>query len=120
MALGGYSLQTRSWARAGSWRCRRLPAMHISRIHFTYQEASTDAFAVDTNDNLYSFWANGGICAIATQTFSNAAISFYIYSKFAGSRNCGFSGDGGQANSAEIGKVVSQIAFDLAGNVYFS
>ena len=38
----------------------------------------------------------------------------------AGTRTCGFSGDGGQAKSAEIGTKVYQMVFDLAGNLYFS
>jgi hypothetical protein len=42
------------------------------------------------------------------------------YTKIAGGRICGFSGDGGQATGAEIGNRIGQMAFDLAGNLYFA
>lgn len=87
---------------------------------FTYQASTPGTFAVDTSDNLYSFWTNGGTCSIAFQTFSDAANYYSIYSKVAGGKTCGFSGDGGKAGNAEIGKDVAQIAFDVAGNLYFS
>lgn len=87
---------------------------------FTYQEATPGALAVDLSDNLYSFWANGGTCSIASQTFYNSANSYTIYQKVAGGKTCGFAGDGGQARNAEISKNIGQMAFDAAGNLYFS
>jgi hypothetical protein len=38
----------------------------------------------------------------------------------AGGKTCGFSGDGGQARGAEMSTSVSQLTFDIAGNLYFS
>ncbi|MBV8673666.1 MAG: choice-of-anchor D domain-containing protein, partial [Acidobacteriaceae bacterium] len=87
---------------------------------FTYQESQPDAFVVDQADNLYSLWADGALCAIVTQTLFNAETSAQIYGKAVGGRNCGFAGDGGEAGNAEIGSVIGQMAFDLAGNLYFS
>ena len=87
---------------------------------FTYQASTPGVIAVDSSDNIYSFWYNGGICSIAAQTFSNASNYYSIYSKVAGGRTCGFAGDGGQAGNAEISKNIGQMVFDLAGNLYFS
>ncbi|HTX74777.1 MAG TPA: Ig-like domain repeat protein [Terracidiphilus sp.] len=87
---------------------------------FNYQESQPDAFAVDADDNLYSYWNDGGLCAIVTQTFYNAENSIQTYQKVVGGRVCGFSGDGGQAGSAEIGAVAGQITFDAAGDLYFT
>ncbi len=87
---------------------------------FAYQETYPDAFAVDASDNLYTFWNLGATCALIEQTLSNAETNTGTFLKVAGGRTCGFSGDGGQARNAEIGTVVSQIAFDAAGNLYFT
>jgi len=87
---------------------------------FTYQELYPDAFAVDVYDNLYSFWGLSSVCQVSLQTFSAAANSQNSWKKVAGGRTCGFSGDGGQARNAEISAKVSQIAFDAAGNLYFT
>jgi hypothetical protein len=87
---------------------------------FTYQESQPDAFAVDAEDNLYSYWNNGDLCAIITQSFYNAETSTQVYQKVVGGRLCGFSGDGSQAGNAEIGTSIGQIWFDAAGNMYFS
>jgi hypothetical protein len=89
--------------------------------NYPYQETPTGAMAVDTNDNLYTFWTMGGAqCEIVKQTVSNAEHFIPTVNKVAGGRSCGFSGDGGQGGNAEIGSRVGQIAFDLAGNLYFS
>ena len=89
---------------------------------FTYQESSADAFAVDADDNLYSLWVpEGGLnCEIVGQTLYDAENSIGAFTKVVGGRTCGFSGDGGLANGAEIGAEVGQIFFDAAGNLYFS
>jgi hypothetical protein len=98
-----------------------LPAT-LLRLYdpFPYQENPTGALAADIYDNLYSVWANGGECAIIAQTLYNAENSLISFTKVAGGHTCGFSGDGGQADGAEIGNQIGQIAFDLAGNMYFS
>ena len=89
---------------------------------FTYQEAYLDAFAVDSGDNLYSFWGSSSDpnCQIVGQTLYNATHLLDLYNKIAGGRTCGFSGDGGLAANAEISKVVSGISFDTGGNMYFT
>jgi hypothetical protein len=87
---------------------------------FTYQAATPGVLAVDTSDNLYSFWYNGGVCSISLQTFSNAANYYPIYQKVAGGKTCGFAGDGGQARNAEISNNIGQMAFDAAGDLYFT
>jgi Bacterial Ig-like domain (group 3) len=87
---------------------------------FIYQEVGYDAFAVDANDTLYSYWNNGTVCAIESQYFSDAANSRVNITKVAGGHACGYSGDNGQARNAEIGASIGQITFDIAGNLYFS
>jgi len=87
---------------------------------FPYQQTPAAAMAADANDNLYSLWANGGVCEIVQQTLYEAENNLVSFTKIAGGHTCGFSGDGGKAGGAEIGNQVGQIAFDLAGNLYFS
>ncbi len=87
---------------------------------FPYQQSPSAAMAVDAGDNLYSLWANGGVCEIVQQSLYNAENSNVSFNKVAGGHTCGFSGDGGQAGNAEIGAKIGQIAFDSAGNLYFS
>jgi sugar lactone lactonase YvrE len=87
---------------------------------FPYQDSPSTAMAVDANDNLYSLWSTSGNCEIQQQSLYNAENSNVAFNKVAGGRICGYSGDGGQAGNAEIGSVIGQIAFDVAGNLYFS
>jgi hypothetical protein len=87
---------------------------------FTYQATTPGEIAVDRSDNLYSFWYNGGTCSISGQTFSNSANDYSIYTKIAGGKTCGYSGDGGQSGAAEISNNLGQMAFDSAGNLYFT
>jgi Bacterial Ig-like domain (group 3) len=87
---------------------------------FPYQTNPQGAVAADSNDYIYSSWSNGGVCAIIQQSLYDAENLDDNYTKIAGGRVCGFSGDGGQAGNAEIGASIGQIAFDSAGNLYFS
>lgn len=88
---------------------------------FAYQESYPDAFAVDADDNQYSFWNSPGAqCEIAMQTLYDAQNYIATYTKVAGTRACGYAGDGGQAGNAEISTEVGQIFFDIAGDMYFS
>ncbi len=87
---------------------------------FPYQQSPSAAMAVDAGDNLYSLWANGGVCEIVQQSLYNAENSNVSFNKIAGGHTCGFNGDGGLAGNAEIGALVGQIAFDIAGDMYFS
>jgi hypothetical protein len=73
---------------------------------FPYQVSPTAAFAVDSSDNLYSLWANGGNCEIVQQSLYNAENSTVAFNKIAGGHTCGFSGDGGLAGNAEIGNTI--------------
>jgi len=87
---------------------------------FPYQNSPSAAMAVDSGDNLYSLWATSGNCEIQQQSLYNAENENVSFIKVAGGRICGYSGDGGQAGNAEIGNVIGQIAFDIAGNLYFT
>ncbi len=87
---------------------------------FPYQTSPSSAMAADAGDNLYSLWANGGVCEIVQSSLYNAENSNVAFSKIAGGHTCGFSGDGGLAGNAEIGAKTGQIAFDSAGNLYFT
>ena len=94
----------------------------IARLYdpFTYQNVNQGTLAVDAFDNIYSLWSITNVCQILSEYFSDAANSHQVYRKVAGGKTCGFSGDGGQARNAEIGSVVPQMAFDVAGNLYFT
>ena len=87
---------------------------------FSYQTNPSSAIATDASDNIYSQWSNGGECEIVRGTLYDAENSNVIFTKITGGHTCGFSGDGGQAANAEMGATVGQMAFDLAGNFYFS
>jgi hypothetical protein len=86
---------------------------------FPYQVTPTTPIVADASDNVYSLWVNGE-CEIVRQSLYDLEEDVGTYTKIAGGRTCGFSGDGGQAGNAEIGKTMGQMAFDLAGNLYFS
>jgi hypothetical protein len=87
---------------------------------FPFQTNPSSAMAVDRSDNLYSLWANGGVCSINQQSLYNAENSNVSFIKVAGGHTCGYSGDGGLAGNAELGSLIGQIAFDTAGDMYFS
>jgi hypothetical protein len=87
---------------------------------FPFQTNPSSPMAADASDNLYSLWSNGGLCSLVRSTLYDAENSNVIFTKIAGGHTCGFSGDGGQAGNAEMGATVGQMAFDLAGNLYFS
>lgn len=87
---------------------------------FPYQTSPASPIVVDTGDNLYSVWATSGDCEILQSSLYNAENSNVDFNKVAGVRACGFSGDGGQAGNAEIGSKIGQMAFDIAGNLYFT
>lgn len=87
---------------------------------FPYQQSPAAAMAVDASDNLYTLWANGGVCEIVQQSLYNAENNNIAFTKIAGGHTCGFAGDGGLAGNAEIGNSIGQFFFDLAGDMYFS
>lgn len=87
---------------------------------FPFQTNPSSPIVVDTSDNLYSFWSNGGTCSIVQQSLYNAENSAAAYTKIAGGHTCGFAGDGGLAGNAELGATVGQMVFDAAGDLYFT
>jgi hypothetical protein len=87
---------------------------------FDFQTNPAGPMATDSEDNLYTLWANGSECEIIQQNLYDAENALVAFNKVAGGRTCGFAGDGGQAGNAEIGGTIGQIAFDLAGDLYFS
>jgi hypothetical protein len=87
---------------------------------FPFQTNPASAAAMDSGDNIYSLWSNGGACEIVQQSLYNAENSNVAFNKIAGGHTCGFAGDGGLAGNAEIGATIGQISFDYAGDLYFS
>jgi hypothetical protein len=87
---------------------------------FPYQTNPSSPMAVDSSDNLYSFWSNGGTCSIIQASLYNAENSNVSFNKIAGGHTCGFAGDGGLAGNAEVGATIGQMAFDTAGDLYFT
>jgi len=88
---------------------------------FAYTNPSPSAFAVDANDNLYTDYTDSaaGVCFLVEESVYAAETS-PTANRVAGGSACGFSGDGAQARGAEISNNIGQIAFDLAGNLYFT
>ena len=88
---------------------------------FAYSSGAPGSFAVDAGGNLYTNYSftSTGTCFLLEEPLYNAEYS-PTANRVAGGANCGFSGDGGQARSAEISSTLGQIAFDAAGNLYFA
>ena len=87
---------------------------------FVYSSGTPASFAVDQSDNIYNFYNfSTTTCYLQQEPLYNAEYS-PVSKKVAGGAKCGFSGDGGQARSAEISNSIGQIAFDTAGNLYFA
>ena len=88
---------------------------------FAYSSGSPGSFAVDANGNLYTDYnfVSAGTCFLLEEPLYNAEYS-PTANRVAGGVRCGFSGDGGQARSAEISSSIGQIAFDIAGDLYFA
>lgn len=88
-----------------------------------YANLSPGALGVDAFDNLYSYDNYVNVyCWIIEEPEYGAAAGDPTSTRVAGAGNngCGYSGDGGQAADAEISSSVGQIAFDIAGNLYFT
>ena len=84
-------------------------------------QGNPTAMSIDEGLNLYfSPSGDGGQCYIDSQTIYDAENFLNISLRIAGRGNCGYSGDGGQAKNAEIGAAVGQMAFDAAGDLYFT
>jgi hypothetical protein len=82
------------------------------------------AFAVNASDYLFTSFTDisetPSFCAIVEEPLYGAETSNPNYIRVAGGDKCGYAGDGGQATNAEIGSSFGQIAFDLAGDLYFT
>jgi len=87
---------------------------------FVYTSGTPSSFAVDANGNLYNRynWSTT-VCYLQEEPLYNAEYS-PVAKRVAGGVACGFSGDGGPARSAEISSTIGQIAFDVAGDLYFA
>jgi hypothetical protein len=116
---GGNHGRTRDARGLDLWRQRGAQPWHLSD-QFAYSSGSPGTFAVDAGDNLYTFYNfSTSTCYIIQEPLHNALNSPTAI-RVAGGVKCGFAGDGGQARNAEIGSAVGQIAFDIAGDLYFS
>ncbi len=74
-----------------------------------------ESFAVDGSGDLYTSYG----CHLLEEPLYDAESSPTAI-RVAGTSKCGFSGDGGQARGAEISSIIGQMAFDIAGNLYFA
>ena len=88
---------------------------------FAYSSGTPGSFAVDAGGNLYTSYSfpAAGTCFLLEEPLYNAEYS-PTANRVAGGVACGFSGDGGQGRGAEISSTIGQIAFDIAGNLYFA
>ncbi len=96
-----------------------LNLWHLSD-QFAYASGSPASFAADASGNLYTSYSfSTTTCYLLGESLYNAEYSPSA-TRVAGGAVCGFSGDGGKAAGAEISNKIGQIAFDTAGNLYFS
>jgi hypothetical protein len=97
-----------------------LNLWHLSD-QFAYASGGPSSFAVDAGGNLYTayIYTPNSTCLLVQEPLYNAEYS-PTANRVAGGVKCGFSGDGGQGRGAEIGSRIGQIAFDIAGDVYFA
>lgn len=88
---------------------------------FAYASGTPGSFAVDAGGDLYTnyTYTAANTCYLLQEPVYNAEYS-PIAKRVAGGVKCGFSGDGGQGRSAEISSSIGQMAFDIAGNLYFA
>lgn len=96
-----------------------LNLWHLSD-QFSYSSGSPGSFASDAYGNIYTKYSfSSTTCYLLEEPLYNAEYS-PTATRVAGGTACGFSGDGGQGRSAEISSSIGQIAFDIAGNLYFA
>jgi sugar lactone lactonase YvrE len=91
--------------------------------------STSSAIGVDAYGNLFYTYEDPGnislsptpVCYILGQNRAySIGSSGQRFWTVAGSGPCGFSGDGGRATGAEIGKNIGQFGWDAAGNFYFA
>jgi hypothetical protein len=103
-----------------------FPALDVWYLSdsYSYDDGSPTAVAVNVDDELFTDYTytftTPNICDIVEESAYAAASGTASYYRVAGASKCGYSGDGGQAGDAEIGTSIGQIAFDAAGNLYFT
>jgi hypothetical protein len=88
---------------------------------FAYASGGPGSFAVDQYGDLFTnyTYTPNSTCVIYEENLYDAEYSPSA-TRVAGALKCGFSGDGGQARGAEISTKIGQMAFDIAGNMYFA
>ncbi|MGC2636670.1 MAG: hypothetical protein WA294_05805, partial [Acidobacteriaceae bacterium] len=89
---------------------------------YAYYLGPPSTFAVSASDYLFTAisYTFENECSIVEEPLYGAEGSNPTYIRIAGGVSCGYSGDGGQGAGAEIGGAIGQMAFDVAGNLYFS
>jgi hypothetical protein len=92
---------------------------------YSYDDGSPRAVAVNADDDLFTSYTytftTPNICDIVEESvYAAEDTATPTFTRVAGASKCGYSGDGGQAADAELGTAVGQIAFDVAGNLYFT
>ncbi len=96
-----------------------LNLWHLSD-QFSYSPGSPASFASTQTETSTPSTASVRPPASSLKSRSTTRSTHPRASRVAGGMTCGFSGDGGQARSAEISSNIGQIAFDVAGNLYFA
>jgi hypothetical protein len=114
---GAVEMPVSGWVGLGS----TLDLWYLDDV-YAYYLGPPSTFAVSPSDNLFTAisYTFQNDCAIVEEPLYGAEGSNPTYTRVAGGINCGYSGDGGQGAGAEIGGTVGQIAFDVAGNLYFT
>ncbi|HEY6446321.1 MAG TPA: choice-of-anchor D domain-containing protein, partial [Acidobacteriaceae bacterium] len=89
---------------------------------YAYYLGPPSTFAANANDDLFTAisYTFQNDCSIVEEPLYGAEGTTPNYTRVAGGINCGYSGDGGQGAGAEIGGAIGQIAFDVAGDLYFT
>jgi hypothetical protein len=97
-----------------------LSLWHLKN-QYAYASGGPGSFAVDAYGDLYTnyTYTPNSTCVIYEENLYDAEYSPSA-TRVAGGLKCGFSGDGGQGRGAEISTKIGQMAFDIAGNLYFA
>ncbi|HWE87189.1 MAG TPA: Ig-like domain repeat protein [Terracidiphilus sp.] len=89
---------------------------------YAYFLGPPSTFAVNANGDLFTAisYTYQSDCSIVDEPLYGAEGSNPSYTRVAGAIKCGYSGDGGLGANAEIGGKIGQMAFDAAGDLYFT
>ena len=99
-----------------------LNLWHLDDL-YAYYFSTPSTFTVDPlNDDLFTAFEYSSLntCYIVEEPLYEAEGNSPNFTRVAGADVCGFSGDGGLGADAEIGSAVGQMAFDAAGDLYFT